>query len=56
MKFDYVIGNPPYQDDIAGEQRTYSPNERNSFSHRRSSLILTRQESQLSPSSPGTAY
>lgn len=25
MKFDFVIGNPPYQDDTVGEQKTYAP-------------------------------
>ena len=25
MKFDFVIGNPPYQDESVGEQKKYSP-------------------------------
>ncbi len=25
MKFDYIIGNPPYQDETVGEQRTFAP-------------------------------
>lgn len=25
MKFDFVIGNPPYQDEAVGEQKTFTP-------------------------------
>lgn len=25
MKFDFVIGNPPYQDETVGEQKTFAP-------------------------------
>ena len=25
MKFDFVIGNPPYQDESNGEKRNYAP-------------------------------
>ncbi len=25
MKFDYIIGNPPYQDESSGEQKNYAP-------------------------------
>ena len=25
MKFDFVIGNPPYQDETVGEQKKYAP-------------------------------
>lgn len=25
MKFDYIIGNPPYQDETKGENKTYAP-------------------------------
>ena len=31
MKFDYIIGNPPYQDSTIGENRTYSPPIYNKF-------------------------
>ena len=25
MKFDYIIGNPPYQEDVFGDNKTYAP-------------------------------
>ena len=25
MKFDFIIGNPPYQDETVGEQKTFAP-------------------------------
>lgn len=31
MKFDFVIGNPPYQDESVGEQKTYMPPVYNQF-------------------------
>ncbi len=31
MKFDYIIGNPPYQDETIGENDTYAPPVYNKF-------------------------
>lgn len=31
MKFDYIIGNPPYQDDTLGENETFAPPVYNAF-------------------------
>lgn len=31
MKFDFAIGNPPYQDESNGEKRNYAPPVYNSF-------------------------
>lgn len=31
MKFDFVIGNPPYQDNTIGENETYAPPVYHSF-------------------------
>ena len=31
MKFDFVIGNPPYQDDTVGDNKTYAPQIYNVF-------------------------
>lgn len=31
MKFDFVIGNPPYQDDAVGDNKTYTPQIYNVF-------------------------
>lgn len=31
MKFDFIIGNPPYQDESLGDQKTYLPPVYNSF-------------------------
>ena len=25
MRFDYIVGNPPYQDETIGENKTYAP-------------------------------
>ena len=31
MKFDYCIGNPPYQDEAVGDNQTYAPQVYNKF-------------------------
>ena len=31
MKFDFVIGNPPYQDSTIGDNDTYAPHVYNQF-------------------------